>query len=231
MAARDLPAELSGKMPKSRLRLPGTSGNYASCPRTAALGAMTGDIDVRWFGYLDDWTPASYNVLVGRYNTTSNQRCWMMVIENSGAKPGIYWSNDGTTIHSLTSTVEIPGISNGDIKGIRVTLDVDNGSGGRTVRFYASSDLGETWDLLDTNAGGSVTSVYDSATSVLEVGARNSGTALLTTGGCLSAEVRDGIDGTIVASPNFTAPMEPRQRDAQGNIWTLSGSSYSWEKA
>lgn len=81
MATRDLPAELSGKMPKSRLRLPGTSGNYASCPRTAAsapaLAGMQGSsslinaIAPRLAGTVGSQTDLPASVAVGSIGNTA----------------------------------------------------------------------------------------------------------------------------------------------------------------
>ena len=238
-AGRDYPSYLDvpgvfGELPgvgvagldATSLQLPGSSGNYVSCPYQAALG-ITGDIDVRWVGALDDWTPGGYNVLVGRYDTSTTQRCWMLTISASDGYPTFYWSTNGSSFSSAISTVA-PTVSDGESLGIRATLDVDNGADGYTVTFYTSDDAGATWDLLDSVTAGSPTSIYGSVTAPLEVGSRTLGTANHTKGKVERVEVRDGIGGTVVASPDFSATRGPRFYDDQGNLFTINGSASEW---
>ena len=41
-------------------------------------------------------------------------------------------------------------------------------------------------------------------------------------------ELRDGIDGPIVAEWDGRVPAT-RQRDPQGNIWTINGTENAWQ--
>ncbi len=220
------PVGVVGYQP-TKLDLPGSSGNYASCPRTAAI-AITGDIDVRWVGSLDDWTPTTlYNVLVARWHTTGNQRCFMFAINTTTGTPVLYWSTNGADFPTATATVA-PAVSDGDILGLRVTLDVDNGAGGKTATFYTSDDLGETWvQLGDPVTSASTTSIFDPPSQELEIGSRNSGTGQFTVGDVLRAEVRNGINGTVVANPDFTSDptLDGYAPDGAGNTWTLNGTA------
>ena len=223
--AEATPVGVVGYQP-TKLRTPGTSGNYASCPRTAAI-AITGDIDIRWVGSLDDWTPAAYNVLIGRYMSTGNLRSWMLTIDTTTGKPKLYWSTNGTALANLVASTA-PTVSDGAVLGIRATLDVDNGASAYTATFYTSDDLGETWVQLGTpQTSGAPTSIYDAPGIELEIGGRNSNTGNQLTGYTIRAEVRNGINGTVVANPDFTSDpaLDGYAPDGAGNTWTLNGTA------
>src|SRR3990167_486088 len=71
--------------PSNWLVLPGTSGNYASTPDSAAV-SITGDIDIRVKVALDDWTPATANAVMGKIDSSDNRSYYFSV--NSGATVG-----------------------------------------------------------------------------------------------------------------------------------------------
>ena len=228
----DLTSDLSAKAPKTAIWLPGTSGNYVSTPDAAGF-AVT-DVDARLFMSMDDWTPAGNKNPVGQWNGTGNQRGWQIDIDTSG-RFSIIWSTDGTYNPGVTylaqqvSTANT--FTNGVGMGLRCVFDVDNGAGGRAFSVYYRSDddieSATGWTQLgSTNTTAGTTTIHNS-TATLDIGACNNGG--LVQGSIHRALLLDGIDGTIVASPDFTAPMGPRQRDAQGNIWTINGSAYAWE--
>lgn len=215
-------ATVATKANATALSLPGTSGNYASCPDSAALD-ITGDIDIRFFGSLDDWTPAVATALAARYEGAGH-RSWYLIVKTDG-EVQLVWSADGTSAVAASpqSTASVPA-ANGETIGVRATLDVDNGASGNTATFYTSADGGVTWDQLGaavTTAG--TTSIYAGAsTAGIRVGAYL-GTTWPLAGTVQRVEVRDGIGGTIVANPDFTRGTIGK--DAQGNVWTINGSS------
>ena len=114
------------------------------------------------------------------------------------------------------------GIGDGTIKHSRATLDIDNGSGGHTVQFLLSDD-DLSWTQLgtDQNAGAFTTSIRDQASLVRVGGVGNSSFAA---GKFYYAEIRNGIDGPVVAVFN----PSPGDKDktsitaSTGEVWTLS---------
>jgi hypothetical protein len=172
--------------------LPGSITNYLEVPDAAALD-ITGDIDLRWYGALDDWTPATQNELLAK-QTLSN-RSYKIAINSTGFVT-FQWSADGSTVTTATSTIAT-GVTDGTAKWVRATLDVDNGASGNDVKFFLS-DNGTSWTQLGstvTNAG--VTSIYV-GTAPVRIGAiPDIGTTPLT-GKVYRAQILNGIGGTTV---------------------------------
>jgi hypothetical protein len=182
------------------LVLKGISGQYASTPDSAAL-SITGDIDIQAKVALGTWTPAADMCLVAKEQTTGT-RCYRLNVSSTG-RLTIVHSPDGPTALTGTSTV-VTGLADGATKWVRVTLDVDDGSGNRVYNFYLSDD-GAIWTQLGatvTTAG--TTSLNDTA-APLEIGSRNLGVNTLVNGTVYRAIVKDGIDGATVFDADFDA--------------------------
>jgi hypothetical protein len=200
----------------SSLLLPGTSGNYASTPDSAAL-SITGDIDIRVHAKLG--ALGSGQMFVSKRNAT---RAYRFGVTSSNT---LYfeWSNDGTTALAAGATPS-PALNTTAAAWFRVTLDVDNGAAGNTTRFYQSTD-GSSWTLVNTVIQAGVSSIFDNGDPVV-VGSNPSTTEPLS-GNVYQAEIRNGIDGTIVANPRFDqqAAGTGQFADAQGNVWTVNAAS------
>lgn len=176
--------------------LPGANGNYLSVPDSAALD-ITGDLDLRVWCALDDWTPAAIQILIGKREV--NQIAYQMAIDTTG-NVRLLWSTNGSTGILATSTAAT-GVADGTAKWVRATLDVDNGASGYSVQFF-TSDNGTSWTQLGTTVTvAGVTSVFAS-TANLNVGARNSGGAEPAAGKFYRAQVLNGIGGTVVCDVN-----------------------------
>jgi len=177
--------------------LPGTLGSYFSTPDSAAV-SITGDIDLRMKMAMDDWTPSANRVLMAHATTAGNQQAFFFYITSSG-NLAFQTSPDGTDALSVTGTSTVAtGVADSAVKWIRGTLDVNDGSGNRVYNFYTSDD-GVTWTQLGatvTTAG--TTSIFDSNAQLL-VGASDAGTFGTWAGRVYYAEVRNGIDGAVVA--------------------------------
>lgn len=216
----------------------------AFCPDSPGLSS--GDLDLRFdlqFNPRDDgavggWLSGSHD-LASHFDFFVNFLDWSFMIVNGvlrlrwyplGTTPGL---SADATVNMSTRVSEST-----DRAAVRVTLDLDNGAGGNTVTFYTAPTLAGPWTVLGApvvQAG--VTTRWNSA-SALRIGAGSqTGAApfiIGTTDPCThyAAEVRQGINGTVVVSPDFASqPLDPVPfgssafNDAQGNLWQVSGSA------
>jgi hypothetical protein len=198
------------------LVLNGVAPGHAFTPNSAPL-QITGDIDIRVYLAMDDWTPDMFQSPVTKWGDVGD-RSYLIQINPAG-EIRLVWSDDGTAVIAVASTVALS-IADGEPLWIRATLDVDNGGGSREVTFYTSTD-GMTWTQLGAMVPGAVTSIFAGPAQV-EIGGHSDGTADLVTGRVFSAEIRTGINGTIVANPNFDQPGGTTPFvDGSGNTWSV----------
>ena len=212
--------------PSDSMVLFGASGDFASTPDSAAA-SITGDIDIRFNGALDDWTPAANSTLVSKYTSTGNQRSYLLQIVATTGVMRLIISTDGSATTTYNSTVA-PTVSDGQSLRVRATLDIDNGASGSDATFYTSSD-GETWSQLGDVVTTSVVSIFDSTTRV-ELGSWLGSQERLS-GHIFQAQILNGIDGTLAVDFN-AADYVNKLTDTTfvssttGETWTLNGDSY-----
>lgn len=193
------------------LYAPGVASNHARTPHAAAA-AITGDLDIR--ARLDAWTSGSARSIIGNVN-------WNV----SGYELELGTTNAIDLIVTLpssylrASTVPVPFVA-GQSGWIRATRVASTG----TVTFYTSED-GESWTQLGTPVTGTAGSIT-AATQPIDVGAR-AATGNVTTGRIYRAQVRDGIDGTLVADFDPSRSQEPHTSfvAATGETWTINRTS------
>lgn len=221
---RNTPVRVSVDGGLPYLNLPGGAGDKSSTPDHASLD-IVGDIDVRVEMFLLDWDTTADTEVMGKYTATGNQRSWRLTVD-TGGYPKLTWSTDGSALTSSTSTTSIA--TNGRSRmAIRATLDVNDGAGNHVVTFYTADDIDGTWTQLGntvTTAG--VTSIF-SSTATLEIGDISNSSTTAMTGRVYKAEVRDGIGGTEVANPDFTAQTVGASSfvDAAGRTWTQAANA------
>ena len=206
------------------LDLPGGSGDYAHTPDSAAV-SVTGDLDIRCHVALDDWTPAGTSTLVDK--RSGGDDAYQLRVLTSGLLSMIWYT--GSTYVQPASTVA-PTVADGEPLHVRVTVDVDNGAAGNDVTFYTSVD-GVVWSQLGdvvTTAGVSV--IADTAWK-LNIGAsQGAGNVERMAGTVYSAQVYDGIDGTLVADFNPTRDSSGYgdasiTSGTSGEVWTVAGAA------
>lgn len=146
---------------ETHLWLPGTFGNDATVPDSAALD-ITGDISL--VAYLPA-IPASETSLVEKYSPTSDQRSYLFSV-TSGGILRLRTSSDGTSanIDQRDATASVSA-------GQYVAVFRNAATGQHT--FWRSSDL-SSWTQVGTAVAGTVQGVFASSTP-LSVGGGGSG--------------------------------------------------------
>lgn len=164
--------------------LPGLGSNNMSTPAVAALN-ITGDIDVRAYLRLEDWTPGT--ICYPFLYWTSITGGYILYINTSG-KLGFQWATGAANI-GQESTVA-PTLTDGSAYWIRATLDVNNGAGGYDLKFYTSTD-GISWTQVGATVTGGATTV---------IGTQSAGAQICTNvaGDVYRIVVMNGIAGTTV---------------------------------
>lgn len=199
-----------------------------STPDAAALD-IVGDIDVRLELQLDqDWL-VTYNTpnvisdtleMIGKHSG-STQKSWFLGLRDS--RLFFEWSEDGSATLDSTAT-EYLRVGPTERIAIRVTLDVNNGASGNTTTFYYSDNINSsTWTQLgDPVVRAGTTSIF-SSTASLEIGNATDFSFRVMDGKVYKAQVRDGIGGTVVANPDFSAQATGTTSfaDSAGRTWTV----------
>jgi hypothetical protein len=221
---RNTPIRVSVDAGSTYLATAGTTNSTtgASTPDAGALD-ITGDIDIRFEATLDNWLASGSVELCGKGLITGNQRSWLFMMRDQ--KPHFEWSTAGTSTISVDATADLSQLLPPSRRlAVRVTLDVDNGAGGNTVTFYTAPSIAGPWTQLGTpvvTAG--TTSIFNSTAPVRA----GDGWGDLAFPNCLGKvnrfELRNGINGTVVANPDFTAqtPGAASFVDSTGKAWTV----------
>jgi len=208
----------------SYLSLDGVLGSYATTPDHPSLD-ITGDLDVR-IEADTDWRDPAERVLIGKWVAAGS---WSWVLRLTGGTLMLMWSPTGAESGIVFAQVPLPWLPRR--AAVRAALDVDNGAGGWTARFYWAESLDGPWTAIGdpiTIAG--VTSIYAGA-DALRIGPgyiNASGVPRYPIQGRVyRAEVRAGIGGTVVAAPDLRAVAAGATgwTDSAGRPWTLGGGA------
>lgn len=219
LIGRNTPIRVSVQGPESYLALEGNTSSYARTPDAAALD-ITGDIDLRVEATID-WYANTSQALLGKWDTATNQRSYLLRILNGDLI--LNWSTTGAT--TLFAQMPLPALPKR--AAVRVTLDVNNGAGGVTATFYWAESLAGPWVQIRTPLSGPPTTNIHSGTAPLELAPIAASDATPVEGRVHRAEVRSGIGGTIVASPDVRPLAEGATgwTDSAGRVWTLGADA------
>lgn len=205
------------------------NADSASCPDVAGL-TIPGDLDVRVD--LDATTWLGSGDMFGQYRTPATaDRGWGLLTGDGYLS--LYWGPTSGGFLSATATARVPRGGPGRL-AVRATLDVDNGAGGWTATFWWANTIAGPWRQIgDPVTGAGVTTIRDSSQplQVGDVGGLSTLAQWAMPGAYYSAELRSGIDGTVLASPDFRAQDFDATTftDGQGNVWSFSGARLSNE--
>jgi len=197
-------------------------------PDVAALD-VTGDIEIRIDIDMPTWQPNASVVLASKWKTSGDQRSWVLVLTTEG-KLVLYWSTAGTnaTARGLSSTAAIT-TKSGRLS-IKATLDVNNGAGGCTAAFYQATSIGGTYTQIGTNSvGAGTTSIYASTARLVVAAGDDVGYVFAgfrpAFGKIYKFQLRNGIDGTVVANADFSAQAwgTTSWTDNVLRVWNVGG--------
>jgi len=224
LIGRNTPLRISVPEGSTYLRSETDLTSGISCPSSSALN-ITGDLEVQVDAQLDDWYgTAGTTVLAAKYNTTGNQRSWLLgLVGGDVGNPTFIWSTDGTVANAHQATCALP--VNPTSPTRRCALKVTFSAATGTVTFYTAPTIGGPWIQLGTPIVlGSATSIF-SSTAALSVGYSNGGVGFQ--GKIFACKVLSGIGGTVKASPDFTVQSDGATsfNDAQGNVWSVNGTT------
>lgn len=180
------------------LYLPGTAGNYVSVPDSAPL-SITGDIEIVMRVALVDWTPASAQVLVGKFGGPGNTSYNVNV--NATGNIVMSTSTNGTATTSAPSSVVAPFTDN-----TPYWLKITRASATGNINYYQAADQATeptVFTQIGTQVSNTAGAIFDS-TAVQEIGSINAGTAAPAAGKFYRVIIRNGIGGTTVFDANFT---------------------------
>lgn len=220
----------SGGTWQEYLRLPDygdDSGQYASTVDKASLD-ITGDIDIR-IEFSPAYTRNKEMVLISKSGFAGNFS-WAVLWEKDGSIRLITSPDGSATVINTT----VPKFNeNTTHTAVRVTLDVDNGAGGRAYTYYSAPTIAGPWHAYASGTIAGTTSIF-SGSGNLEIGSGNNGSSVFTgdvsvlIGKVYAAEVYSGIAGTLVADfkPNGKGLEATTWADtcASPNTWTVNGT-------
>ena len=196
-----------------------------STPDNAALD-ITGDIDIAL--QIQPYAIVGLTPLVTKYVSTSNQRSFFLCAQPDPDFPNFYrflfeWSTDGTVAGAQAIATPYAFSYHNQVN-VRFTLDVNNGAGGFTGRWYIARKWGEDWNEISNTVGVGVTSIFNS-TAPVELMANSSFTATTDNflGKIYRVQIKNGIDGTLVANPDFRTKARGTTgfTDSVGRVWTV----------
>ncbi|MFE6354385.1 hypothetical protein ACFVOO_16305 [Streptomyces rochei] len=209
-----------------RMLLPNTGIGSAWTPDTASLDITT-SIDVRIEVDIANWVPGTVVELCGKYDLFNAARSWLMLISETG---GLTFrrSLDGITIEEFTSWEPIYSSPSGRT-ALRSTWDGATG----VYTHYAAPTIDGPWTRLGPpSTPGATGSLYQSSAPI-EVGDVATLGYASPEGSVYAFQLRNGINGTIVADVDFTAlsPGTTAFTDAAGLPWRLSGTAEISDRA
>lgn len=218
--------------PWARIQQNGAVG-YASLfvNPTAALD-VTGDFDLRVDISSDEW--AMKQTIAQRAVESTNSRDWTLQLLDR--RLSFMWFPAGTWASRIyrQSTAPLQAYT-GQRLALRVTLDVNNGSGGHEVRFYTGRTVNdEEWELLgDPLVGAGTTSLY-TGNAYMELGGGfeydwdpNTSAVYPLQGRAYALQLRAGINGTprVNMKTSQAQPGASTFVDATGVTWNRGGAA------
>ncbi len=209
-----------GDIRLTRLSLPGdeigSTGNIVSTPDDSAFDVLVGDldlrIDIRRDAYSDTLNQFNSQLLIGKVGGGSGDRTFDWSFQSFMTQRLVVYDTTGNAVGDFPGAILLPKFLDGKRIWLRVTMQRDDGAGNRVAKFFysqtwdgVSADDGDTWVLHETRSfSGVISNPLDgSPGSDMNIGAHAFNLPARLRADVFRAQVRDGIEGTIVWDPNF----------------------------
>lgn len=229
---RNTPVRVSlpnmGESTPGYLLMDGDDASGVATPDSAALD-LTGDLDIR-IDMDRDTLDAPPGGLFGKWIPSTSNRSWWI-----GKATGRVIHFYQGTVDGSGSIVEV-GFDLSEVElpqrfSLLVALDINNGASGYTTALYWGPSIDGPWTLVDVQSGTPAMPDTYASTAPVRIGQRydtvNFPEEGVFTGKTYRYQVRNGLEGTVVADADFTAlPTGTTSfTDAYGNTWTLEGTA------
>ena len=190
---------------ENHLYVPGTNGNWPFINDNAVLDIL-GDIELVCRVSADSWnSAAATGTFMSRQTLVDPNRAWQWRLVSGGIMQ-LSWYPTGSAASSVTAICSAPvPFVHGVTYWLKVTLDVDNGATGNTVKFYYAADQVTepgSWTQLGTDRITAGVTSLPNVTSPFSCGYTDGSTYY--SGRFHRAIVRSGIAGTTVVDANFS---------------------------
>lgn len=209
---------------KGWLRI-GVAGEYASTPNSSRFDSTTNEIDIRAKVAMDLWSTTAANRTIVSKEEDPQRTCWLG--HNSSGQLFFFWTPTGAGAEATFATSSAHGLTDGQVKWVRVTFRGNNGAGVYEVKFWLSDD-NITWNLLSTTTG-TIGSRLFSGTASAKIGARGTGSTEVGPGKFYRMEWRNRIDGPIAAMFDaFDATASGASTvtsSLTGEVWTINNTA------
>ncbi len=196
---------------------------------------VAGAVDVRLRLAPDAWHYAhpaqQYQPLAGLFSSSSEgQRSWSFALLGPG-RPTCLMSDNGTDLDIRSS----PRYRMAALRPVNLGMTYEPSTDDattRTIRWWRNdddippADILE-WDLMDEEVIPSPRFVWANGTAELMVGDFGADSPLNFRGRIYWMQYRDGVNGPLLASPNWAAqePGTTEFDDAQGRTWTVGDTA------
>lgn len=192
----------------------------------------TVDLDIRVHVKVDDWTPSTEGTFICK-GAQLITFAYKVGIEATTGKMLLSYSANGSSWVDNVSTVAT-GLADGSEKWLGYTMDGDDGGGNRVLKFYVSdypfADINSWTQVGTTVTTAGTASIFNSGVQLIV------GTFPFTSNGLsgriYEVQVRNGINGTIVANPRWrdAKPGKATIKDSTGKVWNNNNTSITQQQ-
>lgn len=217
------PARWRIEAPNPRLYIPPYSGSRASIATSSALN-VSGDIDVRVDLHLKTMHPSGWNGIIAGRADNSGGYSWRLEMEPDRTVT-FFWSATGSPPATEAAST-IPIMPASARCTLRVTLDINNGAGGYTARFYIGYEgvNGTFTQMCPDVTGSGATSIGNSSEDLVIGHPSDVSSVFALDADVYAFQLRDGIGGTALVDVDFTAqtPELTSFVDSTGLVWNIT---------